>query len=240
LESGKTKIIKADEHASLMPYGHTDKEFFISVWINDGYKRGHVPKNSLTDDIQQRTRQRLFMLDVARDLAKSRNSIFVDTHSGDCSAKSLPIEYFTGTDIVRGIQAAANCTDTVINEVHIVSHGGSHGISGTGDLNDAFGIYLNKRDPADIGEGGLTTSQFVNATSAHFSSGIRIWLHGCLTATQNEGGAGFAEELGGELRGSVGGTSSVAGLADRGTVNRGIVKSSSFVIFPGKTKEKFK
>ena len=220
--------------------GHTDKEFFVSLWINDGYKRGHVPKNSLTDDIQHRTSQRLFMLKVARDLAKSRDSIFVDTHSGDCSAKSLPIEYFTATDIVRGIVGAADCTDTVIDEVHIVSHGGSHGISGTGDLNDAFGIYLNKRDLTDIGEGGLTTSQFVNATSAHLSSEIRIWLHGCLTATQNEGGHGFAEELGGELRGGVGGTSSVAGLEDRGTVNRGIVKNSSFVIFPGKTKEKFK
>lgn len=240
LESGKTRMIEADEHASLMPDGHTDKEFFVSVWLDDGYKRGYVPKDSLKNDIQQRTNQRLFMLEVALKLAKSRNSIFVDTHSGDCSAKSLPIEYFTGTDIVRGIEAAANCTDTVIDEVHIVSHGGSHGISGTGDLNDAFGIYLNKRDPKDIGEGGLTTSQFVSATSSHFSTGIRIWLHGCLTATQNEGGPGFAEELGGELRGSVGGKSSVAGLADRGTVDRGIVRSSSFVIFPGKTKEKFK
>jgi len=240
LESGKTRLIKAGEHCSLLNDGHTDKEFFVSVWINDGYKQGLVPKDSLTDDIQQRTRQRLFMLDVAMSLAKSRKSIFVDTHSGDCSAKSLPIEYFTGTDIVRGIEGAANCTETVIDEVHIVSHGGSHGISGTGDLNDAFGIYLNKRDPKNIGEGGLTTSQFVNATSAHFSSGIRIWLHGCLTAAQNEGGAGFAEELGGELRDTKGGTSSVAGLADRGTVNRGIVKSSSFVIFPGKAKVKFK
>ena len=240
LDGGKTKEIKAGEHASLRPTGHTDKEYFVKVWINDGYQEGHVPKDSLTDDIEQRTRQRLFMLNVATSLAKSRKAIFVDTHSGDCSAKSLPIEYFTGTDIVRGIAGAANCTETVIDEVHIVSHGGSHGISGSGDLNDAFGIYLNKRQPKDIGEGGLTSSQFVDATSAHFSTGIRIWLHGCLTARQDDGGAGFAEELGSELRGSKGGTSSVAGLADRGTVNRGIVKSSSFVIFPGKKKEKFK
>jgi len=239
LSDGKKVNLDAGDHINLRePEDHTATEFSARAFIGGKYENIFIAKSAVEDDIKERTNQRMYMINVASKISAERKTMFVDINSGLCSDSKLPIEYFTGADIVRGILAAGNCVNAKVEEIHIVSHGGSHGISGTGDVQDNFGIYLQDK-LITAGAGGMKTDEFVNSTASHLADSVRIWIHGCLTATDRGGKPGFAEELGSVVRSKLGGTSSVAGLADRGRVDRGFVRRSSFVIFPGRKKETF-
>jgi len=248
LASGTTKEkIVAVPKGSHMFLGtndvHTDKEFFATVKFESGKELlGFIPKDDVEPDLAFRTaHRRFFVRDIGVDLARRKNSVFVDIPGQLCSEEHLPIEYFTGGDIVSGILTAARCTDKLVEEVHIVGHAGPHGMGATGNVNMINGIYVKEYDKRVNHMSSITTIDFAKATAGALAEDVRFWLHACSTADPYGKGPGFAEQLGEALIKQGGHSKAiVAGLEDKGPANKGIERIHPFILFPSKQKEFFK
>jgi hypothetical protein len=114
-----------------------------------------------------------------------------------------------------------------VSEIHIVSHGGTHGIPGTGDFQHMYGIYL-RRLASQVTRGGLTTRQFARQARRLLHNNVRIVIHACHTAESG----GFAQELATELRNVRLTGAEVRGLRGAGRAGR----SGPFYTYPGGTR----
>ncbi|WP_423147173.1 DUF4157 domain-containing protein [Rubrolithibacter danxiaensis] len=222
---------------------HTATHFMAHIHFETGLEIwGLIPKKDVTTDTKFRSLQRTFFVrDVGLSLANARKSIFVDPVSGTCSAKHLPIEFFTGKDIAKGISIAAACAGKPISEVHIVGHGGAHGMGGTGNADVQNGIYVEQVSVSMSKLTALTAADFVKATKNALANDVRIWLHACRTAeTLDKNVPGFAQQLGRSIRVEGEHTASkVGGLLGRGPANKGIDRVYPFILFPSGDKEWF-
>ena len=171
-------------------------------------------RESETEDVNTRLSQRQHFLNTALDICEGlENNIYVDPRSQNCIDRSWPIEYFYGTEIMDSILGAANCTNGLVNEIHIVSHGGSHGIAGTGDAGRYYGLYLDRyfdrylagsENLCNSGECGFSIRSFVGKVKRVLSNGVKIRLYGCETGLDyidyTENVPGIAEALANALR----------------------------------------
>lgn len=230
--------------------GHTATELRVRMRVPGQHGRieGFLQRDHTQNDFEFRRLERRYFVQVGRRIARDRRAVFVDPASQTCINEPLPIEFFNGQDIARGIVAAANCADALVEEVHIVGHGGSHGMPGTGDLADYTGLYVRGLQGAIQQQGrtgAMTVEDFVSATDQAMSNGIKFWLHACGTAENRFDGVpdteetiglpripGFAEQLARELRGAGHDEASVGGLRGIGPADSGYVRRKSFVIYP--------
>ena len=242
----KDKIVAVPKgsHMSLgWKDNHTEKEFYATVRFDSGKELfGYVPKDDVEPDFAFRTaHRRFFVRDIGVDLARKKNSVFVDIPGQLCSEEHLPIEYFTGGDIVSGILTAAHCTDKLVEEVHIVGHAGPHGMGATGNVSMTNGIYIQELEKQVNHMSSITTIDFAKATKGTLADNVRFWLHACSTADPYGTGPGFAEQLAGALIKEGGHSKAiVAGLEENGPANKGINRIHPFILFPSKQKEFFK
>lgn len=222
---------------------HTDKEYFAEVKFETTGKEiwGFIPKADVVADTAFRTSQRRFFVrDVGLELAKKRKSIFVDIPRQLCSGEHWPIEFFSAYDIVNGILTAAHCSNKLVDEVHIVGHGGPHGMGGTGNVVEQNGIYVQQEDATFNKMTALTAIDFARETAGALADNVRFWLHACKTAEDYKGGPGFGEQLGSALTKEGGHSGAqVGGLFGRGRADKGINRVYPFTLFPGRKEEKF-
>jgi hypothetical protein len=247
-DTKKDKIVTVPKgsHMSLgWTSNHTEKEFYATVRFESGKEvSGYVPKDDVEPDFAFRTaHRRFFVRDIGVDLARKKNSTFVDIPGQLCSEEHLPIEYFTGGDIVNGILTAAHCTDKLVEEVHIIGHGGPHGMGATGNVSMMNGIYIKQyQTDKDVNHmSSLTAIDFAKATKGALADNVRFWLHACSTADPYDKGPGFAEQFADALIKEGGHSKAiVAGLEDKGPANKGIKRIHPFILFPSNQKEFFK
>lgn len=229
--------------------GHTGSEYHINIRIGSNRVEGYVPQAHVSSDHEHRRGERRFFVSVGRRIARARGAIFVDPASQTCASEAYPVEFFTARDIVRGLVAAAACTDALVDEVHIVGHGGTHGMPGTGDFSTYYGLYLNRYAQTLRSQppGGMTVDQFAQETRTLLANGVSFWLHACSTADAYREAdpnqariPGFAEQLGSAMRSEGHHTEAiVAGLPGIGPADKGIRHVYRFILYPGGRKQFF-
>ncbi len=242
--------LSANSKFAVMSTGHTTSELQVNMRVPGQRERvtGFLNRDHVKTDHAKRIGERQFFIQVARRIARDRQAVFVDPASQTCINEPIPIEFFTGQDIARGIVGAAHCTNGLIDEVHIVGHGGTHGMPGTGDYADYTGLYiqeLQSRLAGQPGSGAMTARNFAAATKNALQDGVNFWLHACNTGDNYSDGTpgtddlegmpripGFAEQLAGELVNAGHSGATVGGLRGIGPADSGYVRKKSFVIYP--------
>jgi len=227
--------------------GHTDKEYRVNIRLGSKRVEGFINKKHVQDDRRKRQKERSYFIEVGRRIAKGRKTVFVDPSTQKCSNDRLAIEFNSAQDIVRGIMGAAKCTQGLVDEVHIVGHGGTHGMPGVGDYEQMFGLYLNRYESTLAKKpeaGAMTADQFSEAVKAALAYGVRFWIHACSTADNHKWPdpkdlnkeievPGFAEELATSLRKKGGRTKAeVAALPGIGPAEKGITHEYQFKVYP--------
>ena len=214
------------EGGSVYLYSGSHPSGYYYVWRPLDSRRcdGYIPRSLVRTDISHRRSQRNYFLDLGLRYARRHPSIFVDPVGQHCMDRRYPVEYYNSRDILRGIVAAHNCTNALVREIHIVSHGGTHGIPGTGDFQHMYGIYL-RRLASQVTSGGLTTRQFARQARRLLHNNVRIVIHACHTAEPS----GFAQELATELRNVSLTGAKVRGLRGAGPAGR----QGPFYVYPG-------
>ena len=241
IEKGRVFIVRSS--------GHTAKEYRINIRLGSVRVEGFIDKNHVQDDREKRKKERNYFIQVGRRIAKGRKTVFVDPSTQKCSNDRLPIEYNSAQEIVRGIVGAAKCTQGLVDEIHIVGHGGTHGMPGAGDYTQIFGLYINEMQNSLAKKpepGGMTADQFSEATKTALADGVRFWIHACSTADTHQKAdpankdaakrkriPGFAEQLATSLHKKGGHTrSEVAALPGIGKASKGIERIYQFRVFP--------
>lgn len=239
--------------------GHSDKEYRINIRLGNTRVEGFIDKRHVQHDRKKRQQERNYFINVGRRIATGRKTVFVDPNTQKCSNDRLAIEFNSAQGIVRGIVGAANCTKGLVDEVHIVGHGGTHGMPGVGDYKQMFGLYLNRYESTLAKKpeaGAMTADQFSEAVKTALADGVRFWIHACSTADNHKRPdpndlnkkievPGFAEELATSLRKKGGrNKAEVAALPGIGPAEKGITHKYKFKVYPrskagAKPKEEF-